>query len=89
MTKPKGNVQDSKVADSIPEAEKRDGRLERLPEEISENSLIRRMLIGAESVVQTPRMRTTETNENILRVDGSVLYRQNCCRGATDTVCVC
>ena len=39
------------------------GDYEKLPEEIPEFPLIRRMLLGAVSVVQTPRMRAFETNE--------------------------
>ena len=35
----------------------------KLPEEIPEFPLIRRMLLGADSVVQTPRLRAFETNE--------------------------
>ena len=34
-----------------------------MPEEISEFPLIRRMLLGAVSAVQTPRMGAFETNE--------------------------
>ena len=44
--------------------EKKDwGDYEKLPEEIPEFPLIRRMLLGAVSVVQTPRLRAFETNE--------------------------
>ena len=39
------------------------GDYEKLPEEIPEFPLIRRMLLGAVSVVQTPRLRVFETNE--------------------------
>ena len=39
------------------------GHYEKLPEEIPEFPLIRRMLLGAVSVVQTPRLRAFETNE--------------------------
>ena len=39
------------------------GDYEKLPEEIPEFPLIRRMLLGAVSVVQTPRLRAFETNE--------------------------
>ena len=39
------------------------GDYEKLPEEIPEFPLIRRMLLGAVSVVQTPRLRALETNE--------------------------
>ena len=39
------------------------GDYEKLPEEIPEFPLIRRMLLGAFSVVQTPRLRAFETNE--------------------------
>ena len=39
------------------------GDYEKLPEVIIEFSLIRRMLLGAVSVVQTPRLRAFETNE--------------------------
>ena len=39
------------------------GDYEKLPEEIPESPLIRRMLLGAVSVVQTPRLRAFETNE--------------------------
>ena len=39
------------------------GDYEKLPEEIPEFPLIRRILIGAVSVVQTPRLRAFETNE--------------------------
>ena len=39
------------------------GDYEKLPEAIPEFSLIGRMLIGAVSVVQTPRLRAFETNE--------------------------
>ena len=42
------------------------GDYEKLPEEISEFPLIRRMLLGAVSVVQTPRLRVFETNERRL-----------------------
>ena len=35
----------------------------KLPEEIPEYPLIRRMSVGAESVVQTPRMGASETDE--------------------------
>ena len=40
---------------------------EKLPEEIPEFPLIRRMLLGAVSVVQTPRLRAFENNERIIR----------------------
>ena len=39
------------------------GDYKKLPEEIPEFPLIRRMLLGAVSVVQTPRLRAFETNE--------------------------
>ena len=39
------------------------GDFKKLPEEITEFPLIRRMLLGADSVVQTPRLRPFETNE--------------------------
>ena len=39
------------------------GDYEKLPEEIPEFPLIRRMLLGTVSVVQTPRLRAFETNE--------------------------
>ena len=39
------------------------GDYEKLPEEIHEIPLIRRMMLGAVSVVQTPRLRAFETNE--------------------------
>ena len=39
------------------------GDYKKLPEEIPEFPLIRRMLLGADSVVQTPRLRAFETNE--------------------------
>ena len=39
------------------------GDYKKLPEEIPEFPLIRRMLLGAFSVVQTPRLRAFETNE--------------------------
>ena len=39
------------------------GDYEKLPEEIPDIPLIRRMLLGAVSVVQTPRLRAFETNE--------------------------
>ena len=39
------------------------GDYKKLPEEILEFTLIRRMLLGADSVVQTPRLRAFETNE--------------------------
>ena len=39
------------------------GDYKKLPEEIPEVFLIRRMLLGADSVVHTPRLRTFETNE--------------------------
>ena len=39
------------------------GDYEKLPEEIPEFPLIRRTLLGAVSVVQTPRLRAFETNE--------------------------
>ena len=39
------------------------GDYEKLPEEIPEFPLIRRMLLGAVSVVQTPMLRAFETNE--------------------------
>ena len=38
------------------------GDYEKLPEEIPEFPLIRRMLFGAVSVLQTPRLRVFETN---------------------------
>ena len=41
---------------------------EKLPEEIPEFPLIRRMLLGAVSVVQTPRLRAFETNEKRLGI---------------------
>ena len=48
--------------------EKKDwGDYEKLPEEIPELPLIRRMLLGAVSVVQTPRSRAFETNERRIR----------------------
>ena len=39
------------------------GDYKKLPEEIPEFPLIRRMLLGAESVVQTPRLRAFETTK--------------------------
>ena len=39
------------------------GDYKKMPEEIPEFPLIRRMLLGADSVVQTPRLRVFETNE--------------------------
>ena len=39
------------------------GDYKKLPEEIREVPLIRRLLLGADSVVQTPRLRAFETNE--------------------------
>ena len=39
------------------------GDYEKLPEKIPEFPLIRRMLLGAVSVVQTPRLGAFETNE--------------------------
>ena len=39
------------------------GDYEKLPKAIPEFPLIRRMLLGAVSVVQTPRLRAFETNE--------------------------
>ena len=42
------------------------GDYKKLPEEIPEFLLIRRMLFGADSVVQTPRLRAFETNERRL-----------------------
>ena len=39
------------------------GDYKKLPEEIPEFPLIRRMLLGADSVVQTPRLRAFDTNE--------------------------
>ena len=39
------------------------GDYKKLPEEIPEIPLVRRMLLGAVSVVQTPRLRAFETNE--------------------------
>ena len=39
------------------------GDYKKLPEEIPEFPLIRRMLLGADSVVQSPRLRAFETNE--------------------------
>ena len=39
------------------------GDYEKLPEEIPQIPLIRRMMLGAVSVVQTPRLRAFETNE--------------------------
>ena len=39
------------------------GGYKKLPEAIPEFPLIRRMLLGAVSVVQTPRLRAFETNE--------------------------
>ena len=44
--------------------EKKDrGGYRKLPQEIPPFTLIRRMLLGADSVVQTPRLRAFETNE--------------------------
>ena len=42
------------------------GDYEKLPEEIPEFPLIRRMLLGAVSVVQTSRLRVFETNERMV-----------------------
>ena len=39
------------------------GDYKKLPEEIPKFPLIRRMLLGADSAVQTPRLRAVETNE--------------------------
>ena len=39
------------------------GDYKKLPEEIPEFPLIRRMLLGADSAVQTPRLRAFDTNE--------------------------
>ena len=39
------------------------GDYKKLPEDIPEFPLIRRMLLGADSIVQTPRLRAFETNE--------------------------
>ena len=39
------------------------GDYKKLPEEIPEFPLIRRVLLGADSILQTPRLRAFETNE--------------------------
>ena len=38
----------------------------KLPEELSELPLIQRMLLGADSVILTPRLRASETNERMM-----------------------
>ena len=57
------------------------GDYEKLPEEIPEFPLIRRMLLGAVSVVQTPRLRAFETmkgGQRNSRKSGSVFCAQEC-----------
>ena len=52
---------------SIPEGEKKTedwGDYTRLPEEIPDCPLVRRFLLGADSVVHTSRLRAFETNES-------------------------
>ena len=48
---------------SIPQIERRNEGLQKLPEEIPEFFLIRRMLLVADSVVQIPRLRAFSTDE--------------------------
>ena len=60
------------------------GDYEKLPEEIPEFPLIRRMLLGALSVVQTPRLRAFETNER--RIGKFVETMDPYCVGRNDAV---
>ena len=68
------------------------GDYKKLPEAIPEFPLIRRMLLGAVSVVQTPRLRAFETNERrvgeFLGDDGSILRGEKCRRVTVHTICV-
>ena len=50
------------------------GDYEKLPEEIPEFPLIRRILLGAVSVVQTPRLRVFETNERRVAKFSETMY---------------
>ena len=61
------NNHNSTSNSSIPEGEKKTedwGDYKRLPEEIPDCPLTRRLLLGADSVVHTPRLRAFETNES-------------------------
>ena len=61
------NIYNSTSNSSIPESEKITedwGDYKRLPEEISDCPLTRRLLLGADSVVHTPMLRAFETNES-------------------------
>ena len=64
------------------------GDYKKLPEAIPEFPLIRRMLLGAVSVVQTPRLRAFETNERRVGNDGSILRGEKCRRVTVHTICV-
>ena len=57
---------------------------EKLPEEIPEFPLIRRMLLGAVSVVQTPRLRAFETNERTVAKFSETM--DPCCVGRNAAV---
>ena len=50
------------------------GDYKKLPEEILEFPLIRRMLLGAVSAVQIPRLRTFETNERRMAKFSETMY---------------
>ena len=57
---------DSSIVILVPESEEKTknwGDRMRLPEEIPEFSLIRRLLLGADSLVYRPRLKAFETNE--------------------------
>ena len=61
-------------------------------EEISEFPLIRRILLGADSVVQTPRLKTFETYKKRMakfsETIDTMLRGQKRCRAAIHAVCI-
>ena len=68
------------------------GDYKKLPEAIPEFPLIRRMLLGAVSVVQTPRLRAFETNErrvgNFMGTMDPYFVGEKCRRVKVHTICI-
>ena len=68
------------------------GGCEKLPEEIPEFRLIRRMLLGVVSVVQTPRLGAFETNErrtgNFVETMDPIFCEEECRRATVHAFCL-
>ena len=68
------------------------GQYTKRPEKIPKFPLIRRMLLGADSLVHTLRfkaLKPTKGDGKVLRIDGPVLHRQKRCRAAVYAIFIC